>query len=218
MTFDDPVVAGTTLIRAAIRSPNYVPGVAGWTINRDGTAEFLNVLVRGEVFVQDPDGSYVRIFDENPGSGAVIELQPADVPGFVFTPGSIITDAGPTFTQIVIGGPGGVPGSYTSPQIFLGLSDIAGTPYSDLVVRADQIAFETASGDPPEISIGVPHRLLGFEAASVEGINSGAAFSTTSGTYVTVTGAPTLSFTKAHDDTRVRIDHHMTMQADAAGT
>lgn len=47
MPFGDPIVAGNTLVRDAIQSPNYVAGVSGWTINRDGSAEFSNVVVRG---------------------------------------------------------------------------------------------------------------------------------------------------------------------------
>lgn len=47
MTFSNPIVGGTTLIRPAIQSPNYIPGSTGWTINKDGTSEFNNVTVRG---------------------------------------------------------------------------------------------------------------------------------------------------------------------------
>lgn len=53
MPFRDPIVAGTTLIRPAIQSPNFVHGVSGWTINRDGSAEFNNVIVRGTVIASD---------------------------------------------------------------------------------------------------------------------------------------------------------------------
>lgn len=48
MPFSNPVVGGTTLIRPAIHSPDYVPGVSGWSINKDGTAEFNDVTFRGE--------------------------------------------------------------------------------------------------------------------------------------------------------------------------
>lgn len=48
MPFTDPIIGGSgVLVRSSIRSPDYVPGGAGWTINRDGTAEFNNVTVRG---------------------------------------------------------------------------------------------------------------------------------------------------------------------------
>ncbi|HET7641154.1 MAG TPA: hypothetical protein VFK47_20765 [Ktedonobacteraceae bacterium] len=36
-----------TLVRNAIRSPNFVHNVSGWTINQDGSAEFNNLTVRG---------------------------------------------------------------------------------------------------------------------------------------------------------------------------
>lgn len=54
MAFANDVVGGTTLVRNAINSPNYVPGVSGWTINRDGSAEFANVTTRGPVVITDP--------------------------------------------------------------------------------------------------------------------------------------------------------------------
>jgi len=47
MPFRNSVVGGTTLVRPAIKSPNYVPGVSGWSINIDGSAEFNDVDVRG---------------------------------------------------------------------------------------------------------------------------------------------------------------------------
>lgn len=47
MVFRNSVVGGTTLVRAAIRSPNFVTGVSGWSIDRNGSAEFNNVTIRG---------------------------------------------------------------------------------------------------------------------------------------------------------------------------
>jgi hypothetical protein len=49
LQFQNPIVAGTTLVREAIRSPNYVAGSAGWSINQDGTVEFSNGTFRGQV-------------------------------------------------------------------------------------------------------------------------------------------------------------------------
>jgi len=46
--FNNPVIGGLEkLIREAIQSPNYVPGISGWTINRDGSVEFNNGIFRG---------------------------------------------------------------------------------------------------------------------------------------------------------------------------
>jgi hypothetical protein len=47
--FTNPLVAGLTLIRTAIRSPDYVAGVSGWAINKDGSCEFNNATVRGAI-------------------------------------------------------------------------------------------------------------------------------------------------------------------------
>lgn len=35
---------------AFLRSPNYVTGVSGWTVNQDGSAEFNNLTIRGTFF------------------------------------------------------------------------------------------------------------------------------------------------------------------------
>ena len=56
MSFSDPVVAGETLARPAISSPNYVQGSAGWSISQTGSAEFEDVYIRG------PGGRYIRIY------------------------------------------------------------------------------------------------------------------------------------------------------------
>lgn len=48
-SFDDNFAAGDgTIIYPALKSPNYVPGVSGWRIARDGSAEFADVTIRGE--------------------------------------------------------------------------------------------------------------------------------------------------------------------------
>jgi hypothetical protein len=46
--FSNSILGGASkLIRAAIQSPNYVPATTGWTINKDGSAEFNNLTIRG---------------------------------------------------------------------------------------------------------------------------------------------------------------------------
>jgi hypothetical protein len=50
MAFSNPITGGQgALIRPAVKSPNYVAGVSGWTVNRDGSAEFNNGTFRGTV-------------------------------------------------------------------------------------------------------------------------------------------------------------------------
>lgn len=66
--FKSPIAGGQgALLIPAIKSPDYAPGVAGWTVNRDGSAELNNVTVRGTViagtfqgtnFVINPAGAF----------------------------------------------------------------------------------------------------------------------------------------------------------------
>lgn len=78
MAFSNDVVGGDTLLRPAIRSPNYVPGVSGWTINRDGTSEFANGTFRGPVVVLDPGSGVVLASIGADGSGSFQSVYAAD--------------------------------------------------------------------------------------------------------------------------------------------
>lgn len=89
-TFSDPIIGGGgDLIREEIRSPNFQSGVAGWRIAKDGSAEFLDALLRGELLIESPDGSYIRIFLEEPGNRVLIEIRPADGVGATIVPAEI---------------------------------------------------------------------------------------------------------------------------------
>jgi hypothetical protein len=58
--FANAVVGGLgTLVRTFIRSINYVAGVSGWTINKDGTAEFNNLTLRGQETLGNPLGQHI---------------------------------------------------------------------------------------------------------------------------------------------------------------
>ena len=46
--FNNPLVGGGgSLVYPSIHSPNFITGISGWSINKDGTAEFQNLIVRG---------------------------------------------------------------------------------------------------------------------------------------------------------------------------
>lgn len=46
--FGNPLVGGGgILVYPSIHSSNYVTGVSGWTVNKDGSAEFSNLTIRG---------------------------------------------------------------------------------------------------------------------------------------------------------------------------
>src|SRR5688572_12485030 len=59
MGFRSSILAGVKLIREAIQSPNYVAGTSGWSINRDGTAEF------GDMTIRSSDGSGSTVVIQN---------------------------------------------------------------------------------------------------------------------------------------------------------
>jgi hypothetical protein len=79
---ENPVVGGTVLRRAAIASPNYVPGVSGWTVNQDGSAEFNNLVIRGIFagtnFEINSDGAF--FYSGTPAAGNLI-ISLADAAG-----------------------------------------------------------------------------------------------------------------------------------------
>lgn len=60
--FASPVInAAGTLIRNAMKSINYVLGVAGWQISKNGNAEFNNGSFRGVIVVSGPNGAQISI-------------------------------------------------------------------------------------------------------------------------------------------------------------
>jgi hypothetical protein len=74
VTYSNPIVAGDILIREAIKSENYVQGVSGWAIFRNGDAEFNDIVARGDItarsvivpFVnQEGDEYEIRIVEQN---------------------------------------------------------------------------------------------------------------------------------------------------------
>lgn len=94
MGFSDPITAGSTLIREAIKSPNYSPGQAGWTINQDGTAEFTGLTInQGSLYLYDTDQRLrlaiaaaptpaARFFSTNPAETAPASLRAYDQGGY----------------------------------------------------------------------------------------------------------------------------------------
>lgn len=85
MAFKDPIVAGETLVRDAIKSPDYVQYVSGWAVNGDGSIEATDLLIRGA------DGCYIRAYIEPVNGLPVIDFHPADPvnPGWSVAAGSL---------------------------------------------------------------------------------------------------------------------------------
>lgn len=49
------------LVVTSVQSPNFVHGVSGWQISKNGNAEFNQVQARGQVFVAGNNGSEIAI-------------------------------------------------------------------------------------------------------------------------------------------------------------
>ncbi len=80
MGFSNSVIGGAAaLIRAAIKSPNFVHGSAGWQVSKDGSAEFNNVTVRGNIagtdFLIDQAGNFFLL---NSHGKTIALFSPAD--------------------------------------------------------------------------------------------------------------------------------------------
>lgn len=79
MPFSDPIVSGTRLVRTAIQSDGFVPGVSGWQITRAGAAQFADVDIvvtgadSGLTIVRSSDGTVMGSIDEN-GVGSFQDL------------------------------------------------------------------------------------------------------------------------------------------------
>ena len=200
MSFNNPIVgSGNQLVRNAIQSRNFVTGLTGWIIRKDGSAEFNGdvIINNGELFIQDPDGSYVRIFDENPGNGAVILIRPANVSGATIDPAQIISgsSSGPATAFLQIIGPN-VNGAGFA---FIDLSGDS-TGLELITYAADRHRFTTAMQllGPTDSD----YKTLGFNLANISMITPPAPAGLTSATPITITGATTTTYDKAYNSTR----------------
>ncbi|MDB4872807.1 MAG: hypothetical protein JWL97_3811 [Gemmatimonadales bacterium] len=65
------IMSGTYTLSGVMRSPNYVPGATGWQILGDGSSEFNNMTVRGNLVVAT-SGQGVFIYSGAPAAGNLI--------------------------------------------------------------------------------------------------------------------------------------------------
>lgn len=65
----NPIVGGIALRIPAIRSPNYVAGTSGWTINQDGTAEFQGATIDGGSVIISGANGELLVYNPTPGVG-----------------------------------------------------------------------------------------------------------------------------------------------------
>lgn len=179
LSFDDPIAAGDgSLIFPALKSPNYVAGVTGWMIGRDGDAEFNNATIRGTLVVTGSDNSYIQI--NTVGGDPYILLRPDDIPGYVnynaaISPATLqafSVDQGAesnSFTRLRIGGAPltGAPGSNTV-AIDLASQQYDGTTRPSFALRS----YPTA-GQPVDFFCDASISILGSTSYVDYGIDAG---------------------------------------------
>lgn len=125
MPFNNPIVGGNdTLIRAKIQSENYVPGVDGWRISRNGNAEFNDIIVRGSGIFGPNPGRHIEINETFPSEISFHTGETTEV-----TPGRL----GPQFTV----GPGSLTNTMTSPVH----SAVPGGFASELILETNSGGF-----------------------------------------------------------------------------
>lgn len=104
-SFASPVVgSGGVLIREVMKSLGFVPSASGWQLAQDGSAEFNNVIVRGEFIAQSPSGAFVEISSDS--NVASILLEPASLAGHTYSSAALFADSGSTAVSLSIEGPG----------------------------------------------------------------------------------------------------------------
>lgn len=123
--FTNPIVGGTTLIRPAIQSPNYVVATSGWSINIDGSAEFNNVVIRGTLNVTGPS-TLGGTLTMTGGACILTAASPAQRISICSTPQNRIQffsglagEVTPAYIQVTTSGTQGILG-ITSPDFGLG--------------------------------------------------------------------------------------------------
>lgn len=175
MGFRNPILGGGgALVRPAIKSPGYVAGSTGWSVNRDGTAEFSDVIVRGEFSGTTYEVTTAGLFfyGSAPGPGAKLvgswaPTAGTDPYGNTYPAGLTVYDPSLlTFAQLyngvlllgalVAGAPdttnaGGVndPGAGTLKLQSSKRADTSFVDAVDLTLTAGQLAAATGSGLNP---------------------------------------------------------------------
>lgn len=106
MGFANSVIGGGgTLVRNLMKSANYVAGVAGWKIAKDGTAELNNTTIRGTLAVVNANGSEVDVLGslvgETPNASVILHPPPnaGYYPGSNIVPGYVAADSSVAVTQ-----------------------------------------------------------------------------------------------------------------------
>jgi len=189
--FTNPIVAGNTLVRTAIQSPNFVAGSAGWSINRDGSAEFNNVTVRGSF---EAGGGNVTV-----NSGGVEVIGPLQKMNVDDNIGFIVQETtGPAFTNMAIVDVNTQPSNFGG---YVALGPPVSTQYPTVQMKEGQIAASRSmSGNvatpriqiqSPAITLPTPRALATIQLSGERDTGGGVTDITLSSTQANISGGLT---------------------------
>lgn len=205
--FSNSILAGTTLVRDAIRSPNYVAGTSGWSVNKNGSAEFNDVVVRGIVDAVAATGAEVKI---DP-SLAIIQLWPAPGPG-TYRYGAIEAITSGTQAELSLRAPQPLAGGpFADTQIRIGAGDLVNAAVIYLTALLGQIQLQAA--DVLLNNISLPR---GIMAAPTATTNNGTATSAVTGAEIKDAALADYTF-PAVVGHRYRIMHQTKLNTSVAG-
>jgi hypothetical protein len=140
--FANPIIGGGgSLVYPSIHSPNYAAGTSGWTIKKDGSAEFNNLTIRGTFdgtdFIINSGGAF--FYSGTPAAGNLIAS---------ITSASGTDSFGNTYQQGITSYQGGAAGYVKMLAGLLNFSNSAGisTGNSGGSTTADTLAFGSGGG------------------------------------------------------------------------
>jgi hypothetical protein len=114
--FSNPIIGGGGgLVYPSIHSPNFITGVSGWTINKDGSAQFNNLTIRGVFegtdFIINSAGAF--FYSGTPAAGnlvtSITSAAGSDQFGNSYEAGVQIHSTGSSGANINLTTSGGVP-------------------------------------------------------------------------------------------------------------
>jgi hypothetical protein len=144
--FSDPITGSDgQLLIAAIESPDYVPGVSGWRIGKDGTVDVNSGTFRGDVTVGTATQSVDITETVPPELIAFYAQRSIDVIESVIKLAAVTVN-GPTYSYMVMG----VDSAGSSGMFAAGFVDVNGT-VKELYVSD----FNINSAAPPETLFGL---------------------------------------------------------------
>jgi hypothetical protein len=73
VAFQNSILAGEELVRTGMRSANYVAGVSGWRVARNGDVEFNDGVFRGDLLVGNATDGFVHIYND-PVLGPIVDF------------------------------------------------------------------------------------------------------------------------------------------------